>query len=74
MLTGERAPTAHHAFDRVCSQHAIECCLIRLKHPQTNCMIECFNGRISEVLDTTRFRSDENLHETLTHYVSLYNQ
>ena len=71
--TGERAPTGHHAFDRVCAQHAIEHRLIRPKHPQTNGMIERFNGRISEVLNTTRFRSGEQLHETLTRYVSVYN-
>lgn len=37
-------------------------------------MIERFNGRISEVLDTTRFRSGEHLRETLTRYVRVYNQ
>ncbi len=36
-------------------------------------MVERFNGRISEVLATRRFRSGEHLKETLTRYVSLYN-
>jgi transposase InsO family protein len=37
-------------------------------------MVERFNGRISEVLKTTRFRSGEHLRETLTRYVKVYNQ
>lgn len=36
-------------------------------------MIERFNGRISEVLATTRFRSGEHLADTLTRYVRVYN-
>ena len=72
--TGQREPTGQHAFDQVCIAHGIEHRLIKPKHPQTNGMIERFNGRISEVLKTTRFRSGEHLHETLTRYVRLYNQ
>jgi hypothetical protein len=72
--TGPREPTGHHAFDRVCSRHEITHRLIPPRHPQTNGMIERFNGRISEVLATTRFRSGEHLHDTLIRYVKLYNQ
>lgn len=36
-------------------------------------MAERFNGRIAEVLATTRFHSGEHLRETLTRYI-LYNQ
>ena len=36
-------------------------------------MTERFNGRISEVLATRRFRSGEHLEDTLRRYVSLYN-
>ena len=72
--TGQREPTGRHAFDRVCAANGIEHRLIKPRHPQTNGMIERFNGRISEVLQTTRFRSGEHLHETLTRYVKLYNQ
>jgi transposase-like protein len=72
--TGHRAPTANHAFDKVCAAHAIEHRLITPRHPQTNGMIERFNGRIGEVLHTTRFRSGEHLHDTITRYVKLYNQ
>ncbi len=72
--TGQRAPTGNHAFDKVCAEHGIEHRLIKPRHPQTNGMIERFNGRISEVLRTTRFRSGEHLHDTITRYVRLYNQ
>jgi transposase-like protein len=72
--TGERTPTGQHAFDQVCAEHAIEHRLIKPGHPQTNGMVERFNGRISEVLKTTRFRSGEHLRETLTRYVKVYNQ
>ena len=36
-------------------------------------MIERFNGRISEVLATHRFRSGEHLAETLRRSVTVYN-
>jgi transposase InsO family protein len=36
-------------------------------------MIERFNGRISEVLATNRFRSGEHLVATLQRYVNVYN-
>jgi transposase-like protein len=72
--TGQREPTGKHAFDQVCAANAIEHRLITPKRPQTNGMIERFNGRISEVLNTTRFRSDEHLHETISRYVALYNE
>ncbi len=48
--TGERQPTNNHPFDRACAQHGIEHRLIRPRHPQTNGMVERFNGRIQEVL------------------------
>jgi transposase InsO family protein len=72
--TGQREPTGHHAFDKVCAEHAIEHRLIKPRHPQTNGMIERFNGRISEVLNTNRFLSGEHLRDTITRYVKLYNQ
>lgn len=72
--TGQRDPTGHHAFDQVCAKHAIDHRLIKPRHPQTNGMIERFNGRIAEVLNTTRFRSGEHLRDTITRYVKLYNQ
>jgi hypothetical protein len=72
--TGPREPTGHPVFDRACSAHDSAHRLIPPRHPQTNGMIERFNGRISEVLATTRFRSGEHLHDTLIRYVKLYHQ
>jgi len=71
---GERKPTGDHAFDKVCTEHHIEHRLIPPRHPQTNGMVERFNGRISEVLATTRFDSSQDLEATLLRYVYLYNQ
>jgi transposase InsO family protein len=42
--------------------------------PQTNGMVERFNGRIEEVLQSHHFRSGEDLETTLHRYVRLYNQ
>ena len=55
--TGQRQPTGAHAFDRVCTANRIEHRLTKPRTPQTNGMIERFNGRIAEVLATTRFDS-----------------
>ena len=44
------------------------------QHPQTNGMVERFNGRIEEVLQSHHFRSGEELETTLHRYVALYNQ
>lgn len=71
--TGERDPTGRHRFDRVCEGNDIEHRLIKPRHPQTNGMVERFNGRIGDVLKTTRFDSSASLAETLTRYVQLYN-
>ena len=71
--TGEREPTGRHPVDRLCAEHAIDHRLIKPAHPQTNGMVERFNGRIAEVLATNRFRSGEHLEETLQRYAALYN-
>jgi transposase InsO family protein len=44
------------------------------KLPQTIGMVERFNGRIEEVLQSHRFRSGEDLETTLHRYVRLTNQ
>ena len=36
-------------------------------------MVERFNGRIADVLKTNRFRSGEDLEQTILRYVKLYN-
>ena len=50
------------------------CAQIPPKSPQTNGMVERFNGRIEEVLQSHHFRSGEDLEATLHRYVWLYNQ
>jgi transposase InsO family protein len=69
-----KEPSGKHAFDRTCATLGIEHRLIKPRHPQTNGMVERFNGRISEVLATTRFRSREDLQTTIERYVTLYNE
>ncbi|WP_028484082.1 IS481 family transposase [Thioalkalivibrio sp. ALE17] len=71
--TGEREPTGHHPFDRLCAEHGIEHRLIRPKRPQTNGMVERFNGRIADLLRTRHFDSGQHLDEALRHYQRLYN-
>jgi transposase-like protein len=69
--SGERQPTGRHPVDRLCAAHAIEHRLIKPGRPQTNGMVERFNGRIGEVLNTTRFRAGEHLNDTLQRYAAL---
>ena len=67
-----REPSAH-LFDRLCKQFDIEHRLIPPRHPQTNGMVERFNGRISDIVDQTRFGSAAELESTLRNYVKIYN-
>ncbi len=71
--TGQRQPTGTHAFDRVCADNHIEHRLIKPRTPQTNGMIERFNGRIADVVRTHRFDSSASLKATLKRFVYLYN-
>ncbi|MCF6199502.1 MAG: IS481 family transposase [Hyphomicrobiaceae bacterium] len=70
---GEREPTGKHAFDKQCTAHKIEHRLIKPRHPQTNGMVERFNGRISDILKTTHFNGAENLKQTMERYMRIYN-
>jgi len=70
---GEREPTGEHIFDKACKTYAIEHRLTKPRHPQTNGMVERFNGRISSLLLTTQFSSSEHLKDKLTAYLFLYN-
>ena len=45
----KRAATGAHEFDRLCAALDIEHRLTPAKSPQTNGMVERFNGRIEEV-------------------------
>ena len=70
----KRSPTGRHAFDQLCTDLGIEHRLAPPMHPQTNGMVERFNGRIEDVLQSHHFRSGEDLETTLHRYVRLYNQ
>jgi len=70
----KRNPTGKHEFDLLCSDLGIEHHLAPPQHPQTNGMVERFNGRIEEVLQSHHFHSGEELETTLHRYVLLYNQ
>ena len=70
----QRAATGEHGFDKLCSDLDIEHRLTPPKSPQTNGMVERFNGRIEEVLQSHHFRSGEELDATLHRYVWLYKQ
>ena len=69
----EREPSGQHEFDQLCRALGIEHRLTRPRTPKTNGMVERFNGRISDVLNTHRFNSALDLEQTLLRYVALYN-
>ena len=72
---GQRQPTGTHGFDQGRTEFGIEHRLIPPGRPQTNGMVERFNGRIAEVLRTPQFRSSrDDLDTTLKRCVWLYNQ
>ncbi len=66
-----RKPTGQHAFDRECAIFKIEHRLIKPRNPQTNGMVERFNGRISDILAATRFLSRDGLQTTIKCYAEL---
>ncbi|MDO9053269.1 MAG: DDE-type integrase/transposase/recombinase, partial [Gallionella sp.] len=68
-----RAASGSHEFDRLCDELGIEHPLTPPKSPQTNGMVERFNGRIADVLKTNRFDSALDLEQTLMRYLILYN-
>ncbi len=70
---GERRPSGAPRFGQLCAQLDIEHRLIRPRRPQTNRMVERFNGRIADVLRTHRFDSSLSLEATLKRFVHLYN-
>ena len=70
----KRAHSGYHEFDRLCTDLDIEHRLTPSRSPQTNGMVERFNGRIEDVLQSHYFRSGEELEATLHRYVWLCNQ
>lgn len=75
-LFGGRAKEAsgEHEFDLLCESLGIKHRLTKPRTPRTNGMVERFNGRLEQVLQTHRFNSAEGLSKTLHRYVWLYNQ
>ena len=69
----ERQPSGKHEFDQLCQALGIEHRLTKPRTPQTNGMVERFNGRIADILKTHRFDSQEDLDTTILRYVALYN-
>jgi len=65
--------SGEHAFDRLCQSLGIEHRPTKPRAPQTNGMVERFNGRIAEVLATRRYDSAQDLETMLLRYVWLYN-
>ena len=57
----------------LCTELGIEHRLTKPRTPQTNGMVERFNGRISDVLKSLHFGSSEELAQTLLRYDHLYN-
>jgi transposase InsO family protein len=71
--TRDKKPSGQHAFDLACAALPAEHRLAPPRHPQTNGMVERFNGRINELLQQTRFDSRADLQATLMNYLKLYN-
>jgi transposase InsO family protein len=69
----DRQATGTHEFDVLCEALGIEHRLTKPRTPQTNGMVERFNGRIAQVLATRRYSSAEDLESTLLRYAWLYN-
>jgi transposase InsO family protein len=67
--TKNNKPSGDHAFDQACTSMAIEHRLAPPRHPQTNGIVERFNGRINELLQETRFDSRADLEKTLLSYL-----
>jgi transposase InsO family protein len=69
----QKEPSGQHEFDKACAKEGIVHRLIPPRHPQTNGMVERFNGRISELVKQTRFTSGAELETTLLSYMAIYN-
>lgn len=69
-----KQPTGNHCFDQACAEWNVGHRLSPPRHPQTNGMVERFNGRISELLKQTRFNSAEELEKGLLAYLLIYNE
>lgn len=75
LFTGnkERKPTGRHVFDKLCSNEKIEHRLTKSRQPQTNGIVERFNGRIASILKDTAMDSRAHLEQVLRDYLQVYN-
>ena len=69
----DKHATGKHVFDVSCTERGIAHRLSPPHHPQTNGMVARFNGRISGVVEQTRFTSSTELETTSTRYLNVYN-
>lgn len=74
LFSRNKEASGQHEFDQLCAALDIEHRLTRPRKPQTNGMVERFNGRIADILKTHHFQSGEDLEETLLRYCLLYNE
>ena len=70
---GYNATNKTHEFNDLCLSLGIEHRLTKVRRPQTNGMVERFNGRIADILRTHHFQSGKELEHTIMRYVDLYN-
>jgi transposase InsO family protein len=81
----KRAATGQHELDQLCANLGIEHCLAPPMRPQSeplsaigprtmaSGMVERFNGRIEDALQSHHLHSGEDLEQTILRYVHLYN-
>jgi len=65
----QRQPSGNPECDVLCQDVGTENRLTPPRSPQTNGMVERFNGRIGDVLQTHRLNSDLDMNQTLLRYV-----
>ena len=69
----DKSPSAQPVFDLTCLSTGIEHRPCPLKHPRMNEMVKRLNGRISDIVKQSRFRSAAELDDTLAHYLVTHN-
>ena len=70
----KRSPTGQHEFALLCAELGIEHRLTPPMRPRTNGMVERFNGRVEDVLQSHRFQSGEDSEQTIPRYVHYNSQ